>query len=92
MKSNKNFSMCVSKFHNNNKPVKTLNNESSILLKPSENLKLLVNQVNNNASAEDNTDRENVIQSKYYDIDELRTMKIPSKDKSLALFHIHACS
>ena len=84
--------MCVSKFHNNNKPVNTLNNESSILLKPSENLKLLVNHVNNNASAEDNTERENVIQSKYYDIDELRTMKIPSKDKSLALFHIHACS
>ena len=70
MKSNKNFSMCVSNFHNNNKPVKTLNNESSLLLKPSENLKLLVNQFNNNASPEDNTDPENVVQSKYYDIDE----------------------
>ena len=39
MKSNKKFSMCVSNFHNNNKPVKTLNNESSVLLKSSENLK-----------------------------------------------------
>ena len=92
MKSNKNFSVCVSNFHNNNKPVKTLNNESSLLLKPSENLKILVNQFNNNASPEDNTDSENVVQSKYCDIDQLQTMKIHSEDKSLALFQINACS
>ena len=47
MKGNKNFSMCVSNFHNNNKPVKTLSNESSLLLKPSENLKPLENQFKN---------------------------------------------
>ena len=35
MKSNKNFSMCVSNFLNNNKPGKTINNEGSLLLKPS---------------------------------------------------------
>ena len=87
MKSNKNFSICVNNFHNNNKPGKT-NTEGSLLLKPSENLKLLVNQFNNNASPEDNTDPENVVQSKYYDIDELQTMKIPNKDKSLSLYHI----
>ena len=75
MKSNKNFSMYVSNFHNN-KPGKTLNSENSLLLKPSENLKLLVNQFNNNVSPEDNTDPEDVFQSKYYDIDELQTMKI----------------
>ena len=89
MKSNKNFSMCVSNFHSNNKPGKT-NNEGSLLLKSSENLKLLVNQFNNNAAPGDNTDLENV-QSKYYDIDELQIMKIPNKDKSLTLFHINAC-
>ena len=61
-------------------------------MKPSENFKLLVNQFNNNASPEDNTDPENVVQSKYYDIDELQTTKIPNKDKSLALFHINVCS
>ena len=91
MESSKNFSMCVSNLHNNNNPVKTLNNESSLLLKPSENLKLLVDQFYN-ASRKDNTDPENVVQSKYYDIDELLNMKIPNKDKSLALFHINACS
>ena len=51
--------MYVSDFHNNDKPVKTLNNESSLLLKP------LVNQFNNNASPEDSTDPENFVQCKY---------------------------
>ena len=46
MKSNQQFSIYVSNFHNNNKPGKT-NTEGSLLLKPSENLKLLVNQFNN---------------------------------------------
>ena len=87
MKTNKK----VNNYHSNNKPVKTLNNESSLLLKPSENLKFLVNQINN-ASPRDNTDPENVVQSKYYDIDELLTMKIPNIDKLLALFHKNACS
>ena len=58
--------MCVRNFHNNNKSVKTLNDESSFLLKPSENLIPLKNQLNN-ASPEDNTDPENVVQSKYHD-------------------------
>ena len=39
-----------------------------------------------------NIDPENVVQSKYYDIDELQNMKISNKDKSLALFHINACT
>ena len=51
-----------------------------------------MNQFNNNASPEDNTDPENVVQFKYYDIDELQTMKTPNKDKSRALFHINGCS
>ena len=46
----------------------------------------------NNASPEDDTDPGNVVQSKYYDIDELENMKVPIKDKSLALFHINTCS
>ena len=42
-----------------------------------------------NTSPEDNTNPENVVQFQNYDIDELQNMKIP---KSLALFHINACS
>ena len=39
--------MCVSNFQNNNKLFKTLNNDSSLLLKPLKNLKLFVNQFTN---------------------------------------------
>ena len=67
-KSNKDFSTYVSNFRNNKKPVKTLNNGSSLLLKASGNLNFLVDQ-SNNASPEDNTDPENVVQLKYYDND-----------------------
>ena len=59
-KINKDFSMCVSNFHNNDKPVKTLNNESSLLLKSSVNQKPLVNQINN-GSPEVHTDTANVV-------------------------------
>ena len=86
LENNKNVSMCVSNFPNNNKAGKALNNEDSLLLKLSENLKLLANQFNNNASSEDNTDPENVVQSKCYYIDDLQTMKIPNKDKSLVVY------
>ena len=47
--------MCINKLSNanNNKPEKDIKNESSLLSKPSPNLKLLVNQFNN-ATLEDN--------------------------------------
>ena len=50
-----------------------------------------MNQFNNNTSPEDNTDPENVVKSKYYDIDEIQTMKTPNEDESLALFRINPC-
>ena len=34
---------------------------------------------------------ENVIQSKYYDIDELQQLKISNKEKSFSFFHINSC-
>ena len=46
----------------------------------------------NNAIPENRSDLENVIQSKYYDIDELQKLKIPNKENSLSLFHINSCS
>ena len=51
-------------------------------LKPPSDLAPLYNQFNN-TSPEKNYDPENVVNSKYYDID---------KQTSLALFHINACS
>ena len=52
---------------------------------------LLYNQFNN-TSPEKNNDPTNVVNSKYYDIDQIQTLKFPNKHKSLALFHINACS
>ena len=60
-------------------------------MKPPPDLALLFNQFNN-AIPENRSDPENVIQSKYYDIDELQKLKIPNKENSLSLFHINSCS
>ena len=46
---------------------------SSLLLKPSPNLVLLVNQLNN-ATPENNNDPEKTSPSKYYDIDEMHNI------------------
>ena len=60
-------------------------------LKPPSDLTLLYNQFNN-TSPEKHNDPENVVNSKYYDIDQIQTLQFPNKQKSLALFHINACS
>ena len=75
----------------NNDNNESKNSNSSLILKPPPDLALLFNQFNN-AIPENNNDPENVIQSKYYDIDELQQLKIPNKEKSLSLFHINSCS
>ena len=64
---------------------------SSLALKPSENLSLLFSQFNN-FSPEPKSEPENVVNSNYYDIDQIQTLKFPEKNKSLSLFHINACS
>ena len=64
---------------------------SSLLLKPTPNIELLVNEFNN-ATQENNNDPENISSSKYYDIDEMHNVGVPNKNKSLSLFHINACS
>ena len=56
---------------------------SSLSLKPSSNLELLVNKFNN-ATPGNGKDPEKIASSKYYDI--------PHKNKLLSLFHINACS
>ena len=75
----------------NNDNNESKNSNSSPTLKSPPDLALLFNQFNN-AIPENNSDPENVIQSKYYDIDELQQLKIPNKEKSLSFFHINSCS
>ena len=66
----------LSFINNNNNESK--NSNSSLILKPPSGLALLFNQFNN-AIPENNSDLENMIQSKYHDIDELQQLKIPNK-------------
>ena len=58
--------------------LKELENDhnSSLLLKPSLNLELLINQFNN-ATPENNNDPKKISSSKYYDISEMHSIKIP---------------
>ena len=77
--------------NNNNDNNASKNSNSPLILKPLPDLTLLLNQFNN-AIPENNCDPENVIKSKYYDIDELKQLKIYNKEKSLPSFHINSCS
>ena len=63
--------------------------DTSLLLKLSSNLELLVNQFNN-ATLENGNDPEKAASSKYYDIDEMHNIEIPHKNKPLSL--LNACS
>ena len=95
LSSNKNFLTCCTSPDSDSNfiQLKELENDhnSSLLLKPSPNLELLVNQFNN-ATPENNNDPEKISSSKYYDIHEMHNLKIPHKNKSLSLFHVNACS
>ena len=93
LSSNKNFLACCTNTDNNTAQWIDLENDhiSSLSLKPSSNLELLVNQFNN-ATPENSNDPEKVCSSKYYDIEEMHNIQIPHKNKSLSLFHINACS
>ena len=84
----------ISNLYDSNKANNIVDQDSSLLLKPSEHLKQLVNQFNNMSSQTDDihsVDPENTVSSKYYDIDELQHLKI-NNSNSLSLFHINACS
>ena len=64
---------------------------SFVLLKPSPDLALLINQFNN-SSSEQQFDPQNVINFRYFDIDQIQLLKFLKKEKSLSLFRINACS
>ena len=60
------------------------NKNSSVLLKPPPNLALLFNEFNN-SSPEQQIHPENVVNSKYFYIDQIQSLKFPQKEKSLFL-------
>ena len=65
--------------------------ESLLSQNPPFHLAFLYNQFNN-TSPEKINDPENSVNCKYYDIDQIQTLKFPDKHISPALFRINACS
>ena len=68
-----------------------IDEENLLSLKPPSDLALLYNQFSI-ISPEKSNDPENVLNSKYYDMDQIQTLKFPDKHKRLALFYINACT
>ena len=92
LSSNKNFLACCTSTDNNIQWNDLENDhDSSLSLKPSSNLELLINQFNN-ATPENSDGPEKISSSKYYDTEEMHNIEIPYKNISLSLFHINACS
>ena len=52
---------------------------------------LLFNKFNN-SSPKQQIDPENVVNSTYFDIDQIQSLKFSQKEKSLSFFNIDACS
>ena len=62
-------------------------NESCLTLKPPKNLSHLFNELNSFSSDINNTP-ENVLNSNYYDIDQLQTLKEFTDKSSFSLHHL----
>ena len=67
------------------------NKNSSVLLKSPLSLELLFNQYNN-SSPEQQNDPDNVVNSIYFNIDQIQSLEFCQKEKSFSLFHINTCS
>ena len=67
------------------------NKNSSVLLKSPLSLELLFNQYNN-SSPEQQNDPDNVVNSRYFNIDQIQSLEFCQKEKSFSLFHINTCS
>ena len=76
-----------SSLYRRNVPENVPNKKKIIHLRPPPNLALLLNQFNNTSP-----NSENVVNSRYFDIDEIQALKLHDKTNSLSLFHINACS
>ena len=67
------------------------NKNSSVLLKSPLSLELLFHQYNN-SSPEQQNDPDNVVNSRYFNIDQIQSLEFCQKEKSFSLFHINTCS
>ena len=63
----------------------------SVVLDPSPNLVLLFNQFSYTSPAA-NDDPDNAVYPKYYTVNEIQSLKVANKNKSLTMIYINACS
>ena len=89
--NNKTFNQYINSSNIQNKDIDQ-DNSSNLVLKPPPNLNSLFIQFNNSSHIHDFKDPENVVNCKYYNLEEVQTMKIPNKKNPLSLFYIKACS
>ena len=85
--TNKNFSSTL--LYSRNVSENVSNKNSSIHLTPAPNLALLFNQFNN-TSPEQNVDSENVVNSRYFDIDEIQALILLDKKVFLSSIQMRA--
>ena len=69
-----------------------MNSTSTLVFKQPANLSQLFNQFSNITKNHTNRDPDNVVKCRYYDIEEIQTLNVPNKSKSLSIFDINACS
>ena len=70
----------------------SMNSTSMLVLKQAANLSQLFIQFNNITESHTNKDPDNVVKCRYYHIEEIQTLNIPNKSKSLSVFHMNTCS
>ena len=69
-----------------------MNSTSTLVLKQPANLSQLFNQFNNITENHAKKYPDNVVKCRFYDIEEIQTLNIRNKSKSLSMFHINTCS
>ena len=69
-----------------------MNSTSTLVLKQPANLSQLFNQFNSITENHAKKYPDNVVKCRFYDIEEIQTLNIRNKSKSLSMFHINTCS
>ena len=90
--SKQNFMSYISENLTDSLKLDNLNSTSTLVLKQPANLSQLFNQFNNTNENHTSKDPDNAVKCRYYDIEEIQTLKIPNKSKSLSMLHINTCS
>ena len=83
--SKQNFMSFIRENLNDSLKLDNMNSTSTLVLKQPANLSQLFNQFNNITENHTNRDPDNVVKCRYYDIEEIQTLNIPNKNKSLSV-------